>query len=129
MANAAWEVTAEPVGRFWHITVDGLSGATQARKASEVDSMVRDFISEITGESASRINFNLTVVLPRDVKAALAKSEKLRTEAEIARKAAAQEVSRAAFLLYEDGLTVRDIGLALGLSFQRAQQLLKGYNR
>lgn len=124
--STIWEAVAEPVGRFWHIQVKGIDGATQARKASEVDEMVRDFISTHSGESASRIKLNLLIQLPKEVQEALAKADKLRSEAETARKAAAQETSRAAQLLKEDGLTVRDIGLALGLSFQRAQQLLKG---
>jgi predicted phosphoribosyltransferase len=87
--------------------------------------MVRDFISGHSGESASRIKLNLAIKLPKDVREALAKANQLRSEAEMARKAAAIETSRAAQLLKDDGLTVRDIGLALGLSFQRAQQLLK----
>lgn len=123
--SLVWEVVAEPVGRFWHIKVKGIDGATQARKASEVDAMVRDFISGHSGESASRIKLNLAIKLPKDVREALAKANQLRSEAEMARKAAAIETSRAAQLLKDDGLTVRDIGLALGLSFQRAQQLLK----
>lgn len=123
--STLWDATAEPVGRFWHIEVKGIDGATQARKASEVDSMVRDFIHMHSGEQASRIKLNLKIKLPTAVRHELQKAEKLKAESEEARKAASLAVSKAAFLLKEDGLTVRDIGLALGLSFQRAQQLLK----
>ncbi len=124
--SQVWNVTAEPVGRFWHIEVSGIDGATQARNAKDVDSMARDFISLHSGEEASRIKLNLGIRLPKNVSEALARAEILRSEAETARRAAAKESQLAAQLLKEDGLTVRDIGLALGLSFQRAQQLLKG---
>jgi peptidyl-dipeptidase Dcp len=43
-----------------------------------------------------------------------------------ARKEAAVESRRAAKALRASGLTVRDIGAALGVSFQRAHQLVKG---
>lgn len=125
MSTSTWHVTAEPVGRLWHIEVDGLEGATQAKRSAEIDGIVRDFISEMTGEKASRISVNISVKLPKDVTKALNDAEQLRAEAEQARKAAAMKVSTAAKLLKEDGFTVRDIGLALGVSFQRAQQLIK----
>ena len=125
MSSTTWDVTAEPVGRFWHISVAGLEGATQAKKSSEIDAMVRDFISEMTGEKSSRIKINLSVRLPKDVSRALLEAQKLREEADQARKEASFKVGLAARLLKDDGYTVRDIGLALGVSFQRAQQLLK----
>lgn len=123
-----WVATAEPIGRFWHIQVEGIDGATQARKASEVEEMVRDFIAIHSGEASTRIKLTLQIKLPGDVKKALAKAEALRQESEAKRKAAAKQVGLAAKLLQEDGLTVRDIGLALGVSFQRAQQLLKQHS-
>jgi 5'-3' exonuclease len=43
-----------------------------------------------------------------------------------ARKEAATESRRAAKALRASGLTIRDIGAALGISFQRAHQLVKG---
>jgi propanediol dehydratase small subunit len=110
---------------MWAIKVDGLRGATQAKSAREIDAMARDFIAELTGVTASRVKVETEIELPSKVKSALDKAEKLRIESDLARKAAAQEYRLAAQLLKDEGMTVRDIGAALGVAFQRAQQLLK----
>lgn len=125
MSKTVWLAKASPVGRFWTIKVDGLRGGTQARSAKDIDIMVRDFIAEMTGVAANRVKVETVIELPGKVKAALARAEKLRLESDKARKSAAQEYRLAAKLLQDDGMTVRDIGAALGVAFQRAQQLLK----
>ncbi len=55
-----WQVVAVPAGAQWHIEVKGLSGATQARSAREIEEMARDFIEEKTGEAAPSLS--VTVV-------------------------------------------------------------------
>jgi len=113
-------------GKFWIVTVEGLPMATQARSAREVTEMTRDFIASYTEQSESTFEVEYHFELPPEVKDALHKAEHLQREAEIARKAAAAEARRAARALRDSGLSVRDVGFALGISHQRAHQLIKG---
>ena len=120
-----WTVIAKPVGKLWHIEVDGLPGATQARSSKEIHAMARDFIGLSTGTDPKRVEIALTVGVPDDVQRILEHAQELTRVADRARKEAAQEARRAARALRDSGLTVRDVGFALGVSFQRAQQLIK----
>jgi hypothetical protein len=54
----------------------------------------------------------------------LLRAEKLRDEARHAQAAAAEEVRLAARQLKNDGLPLRDIGVLLHVSYQRAGQLV-----
>jgi len=65
------------------------------------------------------------VVLPTKAEQHLKKSAELRNEAARAQTRAAQEARTAARELAATGMTLRDIGAALGISHQRAQQLIK----
>lgn len=121
-----WQGIAEPIGRMWHITVNGLDGATQARSAREIEAMTRDFIAGHTSAEAGSIAINISIQLPKKVRAIIDRAEKLRTESDDKRREAATETQRAAKELKAEGLTVRDIGAALGVSHQRAHQLIKG---
>lgn len=120
-----WKATAWQDGKYWIITVEGLDSATQARSVKEIDIMVRDFISILTEQPESAFDVEVDIQLPADVKASLKRAKELQAEADRARKAAAEESRKAARALKANGLTVRDIGAALGISFQRAHQLTK----
>ena len=88
--------------------------------------MVRDLISIMTETEPDSFDVNMKLLLPDDVAATLKRAGELRDIADSARKEAAAESRRAAKALRASGLTVRDIGAALGVSFQRAHQLVKG---
>jgi hypothetical protein len=121
-----WEATAFPDGKFWIIEIPDIDGMTQARSVKEIDVMVRDLISIMTETEPDSFDVNMQLLLPDDVAATLKRAGELRDIADSARKEAAIESRRAAKALRASGLTVRDIGAALGISFQRAHQLVKG---
>jgi hypothetical protein len=121
-----WEATAFPDGKFWIIEIPAIDGMTQARSVKEIDVMVRDYISIMTETEPDSFDVNMQLLLPDDVAATLKRAGELRDIADNARKEAAVESRRAAKALRASGLTVRDIGAALGISFQRAHQLVKG---
>jgi hypothetical protein len=121
-----WNASARQVGKFWYIKIVGLGGSTQARSVKEIDVMVRDYISIMTETEADSFDVTMQLLLPDDVAATLKRAGELRDIADNARKEAAIESRRAAKALRASGLTVRDIGAALGISFQRAHQLVKG---
>jgi hypothetical protein len=119
-----YDVTVRRDGRFWYVDIPALDGATQARNLSEIDEMAKDYIAEVTGTPADRLEVVVTIELPADVQAHLAAASALRDEEAHARSRAAEESRAAARALKAQGLTVREVGAALGISHQRAQQLV-----
>lgn len=119
-----YDVTVRRDGRFWYIDIPALDGATQARTLTEVDEMAKDYIALATGTPADRIEVAVTIELSADVRAHLAAASALREEEAHARSRAAEESRAAARALKSQGLTVREVGAALGISHQRAQQLV-----
>lgn len=119
-----YEVTVRRDGRFWYIEIPALDGATQARNLSEVSEMAKDYISAVTDLPVDQIEIAATIELPADVRAHLAAASALREEEAHARTRAAEESRAAARALKAQGLTVREVGAALGVSHQRAQQLI-----
>lgn len=119
-----WTARAVQQGKFWLIDIDEFGTCTQARTVKEIPVMAKDYIHAVTNEPLAQIHVDVQVELPAAVVESLAKAERLRAEADAARKAAAAESRRAARALQAAGLSVRDIGVALGLSHQRAHQLI-----
>jgi hypothetical protein len=124
MEDKVWQVQTWPGEKYWVIQVTDLPAPTQAKSVKQIDVMVRDFIAGHTDLNPSEIQYRLNYVLPEEVVNALDEATKLRVQAELARKEASAATTRAARILKEQGLTVRDIGAALGVSFQRAHQML-----
>lgn len=119
-----YAVTVRRDGRFWYIEIPALDGATQARSLSEVEEMTRDYIASFMKVSDDSFELNISVELPAAVQEHVAAVELARRAEAVARSKAATEWSAAARELRNQGLTVRDIGLALHVSHQRAQQLI-----
>lgn len=119
-----YEVTVRRDGRFWYVDIPALEGATQARNLGEVDEMAKDYISSVTDIPVAGLEVAVVIELPADVQAHLAAASALRDEEAHARSRAAEESRAAARALKSRGLTVREIGTALGISHQRAQQLV-----
>jgi hypothetical protein len=124
MTNKTWAVNVQRDGKFWLIQVPGLEGGTQGRTLAEVDEMSRDFIAEMTDSAESTFDIDVNIQLPAEVLEHLAASERLREADALARRQSAEEARIAARLLKTSGLTVREIGRALKISHQRAQQLV-----
>ena len=86
--------------------------------------MVSDLIAIMTDTDPDSFNVELELVLPPEALAHKIAAEELRGKAAAAQAAAALESRRAALALRESGYTLRDIGEALGVSYQRAHQLV-----
>lgn len=120
-----YRASAQQVGRYWHIEVPEINRATQARNLREADAMVTDLIAIMTDANPDSFSVDLELVLPPEALAHKVAAEQLRSEAAAAQTAAALESRRAALALRENGYTLRDIGEALGVSYQRAHQLVQ----
>jgi len=120
---ASYRATVTRDGRFWLVRVDGV-GSTQARHLRELDTMAKDLITVITGEPEPEIVVDYDIRLPAEVQDHLRRSEELRAASAEAQAAAAAEVRSAARQLHDQGVGLRDVGKVLGVSHQRAHQLV-----
>lgn len=110
-------------GKFWHIEVPKIDRVTQARNISEVDVMARDLIAIMTGLEPDSFELDVRIELPESVQAHLSEVERARGAEAEARSLAATELRAAAAELKDAGLSVRELGSVLGVSYQRASQL------
>jgi hypothetical protein len=129
------EVTRDD--RWWMIRVPELEGfvtpsgainvgdTTQARRLSEVRGQAVDFICTVTDSAPSEVDVHITLTVDGlDVTGRAAKVAADREAAERAAAAAAAGARALARDLAAHGVAVRDVGEVLGVSFQRAQQLI-----
>jgi hypothetical protein len=117
----SYKATVERDGRFWMITVEGV-GSTQARRLGELEAMTVDLVKVMTDDDAPKIDYEYR--LPDVARAHVQAAVTLRQEAAQAQSKAAVEVRAAAANLHKQGIPLRDIGRLLGVSYQRAHQLV-----
>jgi len=111
-------------GRFWRVRVPDIDRSTQARSLSEAEAMVRDLVAIMTDVPQNSFAVDMKIILPEDVQLELEQSHALREQAKQTQAEAARLVRDAAHRLHTLGLSLRDIGKALGVTFQRAKQLV-----
>ena len=112
-------------GRWWVISVPDVPGAhSQAHRLGDVEDTARELIALMTDTPPGSFTVHVDVVLPDDVRRDLEESAALRDQAARSQARAAQLSRHAARRLRDQGLALRDVGQALGVSFQRAKQLI-----
>ena len=119
-----YHAEVERDGKVWRIRVPEVDRTTQARTLREVEPMARDLIAIMDDIPADSFGLDVTLVLPEDVRSELERSAELREQAARSQAQAAQLARRAARRLRDQGLPLQDVGKALGVSFQRAKQLI-----
>ncbi len=110
--------------RMWLIEVPAIERTTQSRLLRDAEGMARDLIAVMLDVPADSFTVGMEVDLPDAVAQHLAKAQELREAARQANASSAEESRAAARALSADGIPVRDIGVALGVSYQRAHQLV-----
>lgn len=116
-------------GRFWRVRVPDIDRSTQARNLSEAEAMVRDLIAIMADVPQNSFAVDMKIILPEDVQLELDQSQVLREQARQTQAEAARLARDAAHRLHTLGLSLRDIGKALGVTFQRAKQLVDEADR
>jgi hypothetical protein len=120
---STYTVTAERSGKWWVLqAVDAPGAITQVARLDQAGQII-EAISFVTGQAQETINIALRPILPAAAVEHMSVAAKLREEAAAANTAASIESRAAVAALKASGLTVRDIGSILGISFQRAHQL------
>lgn len=111
-------------GAVWRVRVPQVRRTTQARSLREVEPMARDLVAIMEDVPADSFAVKIRVTLPVEVQAELERSAELRELAARNQAEAAKLARRAARRLRDQGLPLRDVGAVLGVSFQRAKQLI-----
>jgi len=127
MNRTTYVARAQRSGRWWAITVDGVSGLhSQARRLSQVESMARDALGTFFDVAQDSFDVEVRPALEEEERHILEQVERARRDAEAAQSAVQMAMVYAAqFLVQKEGMTLRDAGQLMGVSFQRVDQLLK----
>lgn len=105
--------------RYWIVSVPEIGQVTQARSIDELNVMTRDLIGIVTDDKTPKITY--TYDLPPEV----AEAVELKRQAAELEARAMETQGIAVKKLHELGVSLRDIGHLLGISHQRAHQLVK----
>ena len=125
MSRPRYVVTARRDGRRWFVRVARVPGAvTQVRRLDQVEAMAREVVSLLLEVDPGAFDLEVQAEIADELRAALARARDLQRQAEQAQAEAASLVREVARKLREQGLTMADVGTVLGVSFQRASQLL-----
>lgn len=112
-------------GSWWAVAVPEVEGAfTQAKRLDQVPRIVADAVALLTDVSPDDVVVDVQTEMPADVQMHLTRAASLRSESAQANSQAAIEVRAAARELANRGLPLRDVGSLLGVSYQRAHQLV-----
>jgi hypothetical protein len=121
-----YTVHARRVGKWWALDADGVAGAhSQVRRIDQAEGMAREAIAGVLDVAPDSFDVVVAPVVPAAVRALVDEATRARSEAAHAQDSAAQLTRRAAERLVEEGLTVRDAGVLLGVSHQRIAQLVR----
>ncbi|GAB3057652.1 hypothetical protein [Sediminivirga luteola] len=122
-----YTVTATRTGRWWALQCDEVPGAlSQAVSLEEAERIMPEAIAYVAGVPEDQVEVTIVPVIPDEARDHMEAAKRLREESARANRAAAEEARQAARALRASGLSVRDTGYALGVSKQRAAQLVNG---
>ncbi|MDN5917206.1 MAG: hypothetical protein L0I76_19235 [Pseudonocardia sp.] len=119
----AYSAHATRDGGFWLVHVPEVERYTQARSVNEIETMARDLVAVMTRGDPTGIDIDVTVELPESVRHKLDRVDQARSAELTARAEAAAELRSAALELKRTGMSVRELGRVLHVSYQRASQL------
>ena len=120
------KVTAEAtrVARGWAVSVPEVPVYTQARRLDQVAMMAADAVGTLEGIPHADIEVEVRVQLPEALQADLDRAKRARQEASDLEREASAGFIEVARELAREGLTLREVGSILGVSYQRAGQLV-----
>lgn len=121
-----YDVTVTREGKWWMVAVPAIDGLTQARRLSEIKDMTVSLIAITLDVPASRVGVNVVAMIV-DGTDLMERRRQIDVEREAARQAERKAAALIADLVRKldaDHVPLRDIGEAVGVSFQRVHQLL-----
>lgn len=126
MATRRFHANAYLEGSWWMVEIPEVNGLTQARRLNEVTQMAREFIAATAEipEDSFELEMSIQRVHDLDIADRVARIQSEKAQALELERRATEEAQVLARELSEAKLTVREIGVILGVSHQRAHQLL-----
>ncbi len=119
--DARWDDTG-----WWVVTVPHVPGAiTQSRRLDQVPADAAEVIEIQTGQPVSPDTLDVVASLPGEAGELAAEARRLRAEAHALGERASERTRAAVELLHRCKFPLRDIGRLTGITYQRAQQILK----
>lgn len=126
MEVTTYTVTAERGTHRWILQCEQYPAAlSEVARLDQAADHMREAIAFVAGVPEDEITIELIPQLPHAIAEDAQRAHELREQAEEIAQQASQRWRAAAKALREQGLTVRDIGFVLGVSYQRAQQLVR----
>jgi predicted RNase H-like HicB family nuclease len=121
-----YTVTTERSGNWWAFSVPEIPGAHgQAKRLEQVRDEARDVISMMLDAEPDSFDVALSVRLDPRIEHALDEAKAARQELDSYQRVAQEKLRLAAEQIKEvGGLSIRDIGSLLDVSFQRISQIL-----
>jgi predicted RNase H-like HicB family nuclease len=120
-----YRVTARRSGDWWALEVPDLPGVhSQTKRLDRAAGEAREAIGLMLGIEADSIDVEVETQLPPEAREALQAVARAHKAAEAAALQEREAMVRAASVLTQ-GLSQRDAGAVMGVSFQRISQLLK----
>jgi wyosine [tRNA(Phe)-imidazoG37] synthetase (radical SAM superfamily) len=115
-------VTIEREGKYWLVRIDGTDGLTQARYFDEVELMAREYISLAEDVTIDQVEIGAITV--QGASSRIAEAARERQQARELEAAATRKIREVATELHSRSVPLKEIGAILGVSHQRAHQLI-----
>lgn len=123
---SVYEVQVVRDGRWWLVTVPAIGGVTQARRFTDVEAMARELVAVTTGDADAEVRLGEVKTGDVAVSDRINRIRSDRAEAARLERQASEEVRALAREIAAQGVSLRDVGAVLGVSHQRAHQLISG---
>lgn len=119
-----YRVIATQEERFWLLSVPELAVVTQARTLDRAEATVRDLIAVWLDVPPNSFAVDVEPRLDDEWTKLLRETKDARTTADMASARASELLRTSVTTLHDAGLSAREVGSLVGLSYQRVQQLL-----
>lgn len=110
-------------GPVWVLECEEAGAVSQVKRLERADEEMREAIAFQPGRDTEEFDIVMVPQLASDLSSAVEEAVAARAEAEVAARHAAETARRAVRELRARGLSVRDLGTLMGVSYQRAAQL------
>lgn len=124
-----YDVALTREGKWWMVSIPEVNGLTQARTIKEAHDMARDYIAVTLDVPAQSFNIHVhaeTIGTVEHVTQLLEDIKIARAQAEALDRKATEDARALARALAAQELPLREIGAVMGVSHQRADQLIGG---
>jgi len=122
-----YRATISREGKWWMVRVPAIDGLTQARRVSEAALVARELIAVTLDVALADVEVAVTfepIGTVEDISAEVSRIAADRARAAELERRASRDLASLAKTLRAQGIPGRDIGALLGMSHQRAQQLV-----